>query len=391
MFGGERRFVNAAPDLLWMRVQRFVAIDRVRGKGWAVALASHTERAHAEAWLAEIAARVRGLAAIHPAPGGIATGLQGLVVEMDLNREQYLAAIARCRTAIVDGESYQVCLSNRFRLTADLDPCALYTRLRAANPAPFGAFVKSGQHSVLSTSPERFLRVAANGEVQAKPMKGTAPRAGNAALDASNAQALSSSLKERAENLMIVDLMRSDLSRVAVPGSIRVPVLMNVESFQTVHQLVSTVVATLRPECSLIDLLRATFPGGSISGAPKIRTLQIIDQLERSPRGVYCGAIGYLGYGRVADLSIGIRTVTYDGTTLSFGAGGAITYLSDPEAEFRETLLKAEAVLRPIWQHLMGECDYTMTCTPGQNDLRLDCVAQACGAPPLTAVPSEGR
>ncbi|MBW8807933.1 MAG: chorismate-binding protein, partial [Lysobacter sp.] len=148
------------------------------------------------------------------------------------------------------------------------------------------------------------------------------------------------------------DLMRNDLNRVAVHATVEVPKLREVESYRTVHQLVSTVEAQLRPDAGLIDLLRATFPGGSISGAPKRRTLQIIDRLERSARGVYCGSIGYLGYNRVADLNIGIRTLSYDGDSVAFGAGGAITWLSDPQAEFQEVLLKAEAVLRPLWGFL---------------------------------------
>jgi para-aminobenzoate synthetase len=383
LFGGERRYVSSSPDLLWMRVKRFVVVDRVCGRGWVIALARSTDMAPTHAWVESTVTRMLEVGAsptpaVHSGPARGVTAPR-LEISLDLNREQYLAAIASCQRAIVEGESYEVCLTNRFRLSASLDPWALYARMRAGNPAPFGAFVKSGKHSVLSTSPERFLKVDVSGEVQAKPIKGTAPRSDSAVLDALSAQSLSSSPKERAENLMIVDLMRSDLSRVAEPGSIRVPVLMDVESYQTVHQLVSTVTAKLRPECSLIDLLRATFPGGSISGAPKIRTLQIIDQLERSPRGVYCGAIGYLGYGRVADLSMGIRTVTYDGSTLSFGAGGAITHLSDAEAEFREMLLKADAVLRPIWQHLTGASSYTVTYLPDTNQMQLEPVAEACG------------
>lgn len=207
---------------------------------------------------------------------------------------------------------------------------------------------------MLSTSPERFLRVDGAGRIQAKPIKGTIRRSNDPALDAQYAQRLADSDKDRAENLMIVDLMRNDLNRVAEPGSVEVPALAAIESYRTVHQLVSTVEARLRPQCDLIDLLRAGFPGGSISGAPKRRTLAIIGRLERSARGVYCGSIGYLGYGRVADLNIGIRTLAFDGEELSFGAGGAITWLSDAESEFQEMLLKAEAVLRPLWDYLGG-------------------------------------
>jgi para-aminobenzoate synthetase len=224
--------------------------------------------------------------------------------------------------------------------------------MRRGNAAPFGAFLRGRGVAVLSTSPERFLRVDRAGRVQTKPIKGTARRSDDPQLDARYARELAESVKDRAENLMIVDLMRNDLNRVSVAGTVEVPELRVVESYRTVHQLVSTVESQLRPDCSLVDLLRATFPGGSISGAPKKRTMEIIDRLERSPRGVYCGSIGYLGYNRVADLNIGIRTLSYDGATVAFGAGGAITYLSEREAEFEEVLLKAEAVLRPVWRYL---------------------------------------
>lgn len=350
LFDGDRGEANPGPDALWMRVRRFLAFDHATARAWALALAFEDETAAAEAWIdsaAAAAAQARG--DDRPVPS---QGLQGLEVDMDLGRDDYLAAIDECQRAIVDGETYQVCLTNHFRFRAALDPYALYRQMRRGNAAPFGAFLRARGISVLSTSPERFLRVDRSGRVQTKPIKGTARRSDDPQLDARYARELAESLKDRAENLMIVDLMRNDLNRVSVAGTVEVPKLRVVESYRTVHQLVSTVESQLRPDCSLIDLVRATFPGGSISGAPKKRTMEIIDRLERSPRGVYCGSIGYLGYNRVADLNIGIRTLSYDGETVAFGAGGAITYLSDREAEFQEVLLKAEAVLRPVWRFL---------------------------------------
>ena len=346
-FGGERRFDSALPDMIWLRVRRFIAFEHIRGAAWLVAITDEAGLADAQRWLEMTMADIR----LADVPRTQQTPVAGLTLSMDLDHQAYLAAVAECRRAIIAGESYEVCLTNRFSLSTELDPLALYGALRQGNPAPFGAFIRSGRHAVLSTSPERFLHVA-GGRVQSKPIKGTAARSTLQTQDALSAAALARSVKERAENLMIVDLMRSDLAHVAEQGSVSVAALMDVESYQTVHQLVSTVEATLRPDCSLIDLLRATFPGGSVTGAPKLRTLQIIDRLERSPRGVYCGAIGYLGYGRRADLNVAIRTLTYDGATLRFGAGGAITYLSDAQAEFDEMLLKAEALLRPLWNHL---------------------------------------
>lgn len=352
LFDAERGHLAAAPDAVWMRARRFLAFDHAGGRAWAVAVADADGADAARRWLERTAEQVRGLPEAPPPPSPAA--LDRLEVTMDLGHDDYLAAIGACRRAIFEGESYQICLTNHFRLRARLDPLALYRRLRRGNAAPFGAYLRSGAHHVLSTSPERFLRVDRDGRIQAKPIKGTIRRADDPALDAQYAQRLAESAKDRAENLMIVDLMRNDLNRVAVRGSVEVPALAAIESYRTVHQMVSTVEARLRPQCDLIDLLRAAFPGGSISGAPKRRTLGIIDRLERSARGVYCGSIGYLGYGRVADLNIGIRTLAYDGEEISFGAGGAITWLSDAQAEFQEALLKAEAVLRPLWDYLGG-------------------------------------
>lgn len=358
LFDGERGAGTSLPDALWMRVRRFLAFDHAGARAWAVAIVDEDDAGDADAarrWFDEVDAALVPMP--DPAlqrPAAAAPALPALEVEMDLGHDDYLDAIDACRRAIVDGESYQVCLTNHFRFRARLDPLALYRQMRRGNAAPFGAYLRSGERHVLSTSPERFLRVTRNGRIQTKPIKGTIRRSKDPRRDARYAQRLANSDKDRAENLMIVDLMRNDLHRVAVPGTVEVPKLREIESYRTVHQLVSTVEAQLRPDRGLIDLLRATFPGGSISGAPKLRTLQIIDRLERSARGVYCGSIGYLGYGRVADLNIGIRTLSYDGDTVAFGAGGAITWLSQAHDEFQEVLLKAEAVLRPVWRHLGG-------------------------------------
>ncbi|MGO1001828.1 aminodeoxychorismate synthase component I [Lysobacter sp. CA196] len=350
LFDGDRGEGHPNPDALWMRVRRFLAFDHATGRAWAVAATYEDKIDEAEAWIETVAVAARQARSDDAAVPS--RGLQRLEVEMDLGRDDYLAAIGECQRAIVDGETYQVCLTNHFRFRAELDPYALYRQMRRGNAAPFGAFLRGRGIAVLSTSPERFLRVDRSGRIQTKPIKGTARRSDDPQLDARYARELAESVKDRAENLMIVDLMRNDLNRVSVAGTVEVPELRVVESYRTVHQLVSTVESQLRPDSSLIDLVRATFPGGSISGAPKKRTMEIIDRLERSPRGVYCGSIGYLGYNRVADLNIGIRTLSYDGATIAFGAGGAITYLSEPEAEFQEVLLKAEAVLRPVWRYL---------------------------------------
>lgn len=350
VFGAPTSHANSIPDSVWMRADRFIALDHLKQRTWLVALAAAGDDAAAEAWMDDITARMHDLHDTERQPNAL--GLSQIRMQMNFGREGYLEAIERCKEKIVDGESYEVCLTNGFSFDARLDPLDLYLVMRRENAAPFGAFIRSGDFCILSTSPERFLKTAADGRVQTKPIKGTCARSDNPQVDRANAQRLAASEKDQAENLMIVDLMRNDLGRVSVPGSVSVPKLMDIESYKTVHQMVSTVESVLKPECTLIDLLRAVFPGGSITGAPKIRTMEIIDALEPGPRGVYCGTIGYLGYNRIADLNIAIRSLSYDGRKVQFGAGGAVTFLSDPDSEFEEILLKAESVLRPIWHYL---------------------------------------
>ncbi|HET7863027.1 MAG TPA: aminodeoxychorismate synthase component I [Burkholderiaceae bacterium] len=353
-FGARTSHASTVPDSLWIRADRFVAFDQAEGRAWLVAVADDAGRPDAEAWLDTTAQRIAAVRPAEPVPAGL--GVDAVQVRLDLGRDDYLAATDRCKELIVDGESYEICLTNGFTIDAAVDPVQLYRVMRRENAAPFGALIHSGDTWVLSTSPERLLKVTADGCVQAKPIKGTCARSPDPRADREAAERLAASEKDQAENLMIVDLMRNDLGHVSVPGSVHVPKLMAIESFQTVHHMVSTVASRLKPDCTLVDLLHAAFPGGSISGAPKVRTLEIIDQLEPGARGVYCGAIGYLGYNRIADLNVAIRTVSYNGRRLRFGAGGAITFLSDPQGEFDEMLLKAEAVLRPIW-HYLGRAD----------------------------------
>ncbi|WP_052687856.1 aminodeoxychorismate synthase component I [Xanthomonas albilineans] len=349
VFGAPASHANAIPDALWMRVERFVAFDHATEEVWLLALAD-TEDLSALAWLDAIEQRIHAIG--QAAPACISLGLRSMEIELNHGRRGYLEAIERCKQRIVDGESYEICLTDLFSFQAELDPLMLYRYMRRGNPAPFGAYLRNGSDCILSTSPERFLEVDGHGTIQTKPIKGTCRRAEDPQLDRNLAMRLAASEKDRAENLMIVDLMRNDLSRVAVPGSVTVPKLMDIESYKTVHQMVSTVEARLRADCSLVDLLKAVFPGGSITGAPKLRSMEIIDGLENAPRGVYCGSIGYLGYNCVADLNIAIRSLSYDGQEIRFGAGGAITFLSDPQDEFDEVLLKAEAILKPIWHYL---------------------------------------
>jgi para-aminobenzoate synthetase component 1 len=268
-----------------------------------------------------------------------------LGLRSSFTHEAYVQAVARVRDYIVAGDIFQANLSQRFDAPILESPWTFYRRLRSHNAAPFAAFLDFPDLTVLSASPERFLRVDPGGRVETRPIKGTSPRGVGPEHDAALGLALSQSDKDRAENLMIVDLMRNDLSRVCAPGTVRVSELFALERYATVHHLVSTVVGDLAPGRDTFDLLRSTFPGGSITGAPKLRAMEIIAELEPSDRGVYCGSIGYWSLTGALDTSIAIRTAVVQGDRVYFNAGGGIVADSDPEREYRETLDKARGLI----------------------------------------------
>ena len=270
-------------------------------------------------------------------------------VASNMTPQRYARAFRKVHDYIVNGDCYQVNLAQRFSAAAEGDPWLAYQALRVINPAPFSAYLSTPYAAILSASPERFLRVD-RGMVETRPIKGTRPRNAHPRRDAELAEALRASAKDRAENLMIVDLLRNDLSRNCATGSVRVPTLFDVETYATVHHLVSAVTGTLAPGRDAIDLLRGCFPGGSITGAPKLRAMQIIEELEPHRRGVYCGAIGYIGYGGEMDLNIAIRTLIYSHGEVRCWAGGGIVADSTAEEEYQETLDKAAAMLRLLQQ-----------------------------------------
>lgn len=259
----------------------------------------------------------------------------------------YLATVRRAIEYVHAGDCYQVNFAQRLLHAAALPTLELYARLRRCNPAPFAGYFDLGDFVVASASPERFLRVQGR-EVETRPIKGTRPRGSTPDEDRARAAELLASGKDRAENIMIVDLLRNDLGRVCEYGSVRVPAVCRLESFRTVHHLVSEVHGRLRPEMTLIDLLRAAFPGGSVTGAPKVRAMEIIAELEQTARGPYCGSLGYLGFDGAADTSILIRTFTAGRGWLQFPVGGGIVADSVPEREYEETWHKAEGLLRAL-------------------------------------------
>jgi para-aminobenzoate synthetase component 1 len=258
----------------------------------------------------------------------------------DESKESYLSKISNIKERIAEGETYQVNLSRK--LSARFEGCALglYADLRRINPAPFGAYINGGDFSLLSMSPELFFRVEGR-RIETRPIKGTAPRSFDPGEDRLLKTGLENSEKDRAENVMIVDLMRNDLSKVCLPGSVKVPRLFGIESLPSIHHLVSVVEGELKKSVGLPEILSALFPGGSITGAPKIKSMEIISLLETSPRGYYCGAISACGMNGSITSSILIRTITIRGNAASYRTGGGITACSDPEAEYAETELKA--------------------------------------------------
>jgi para-aminobenzoate synthetase len=338
-------YAAETPDAALVFADRLIAIDHGAERTYLLALAGEGEGLSAERWLDESS---EALSALEPLEDPGELPAEHLELELARSRERYLEAIEACRRRLAAGETYEVCLTNRAVGAPVPDPFLLYRRLRRLNPAPFAAYLRFGELAVLSSSPERFLRVESDGRVEARPIKGTQRRSEDPAEDARLAEGLRRDEKCQAENVTIVDLLRNDLGRVCRFGSVEAKPLFEVETYETVHQLVSTVRGQLRPDLDVLDCLRACFPPGSMTGAPKLRTMGILDELEGTARGVYSGAIGYFGLGGSADLSVAIRTIVTDAQRTTIGAGGAIVLDSDPEAEYEEMLLKLRAPARAL-------------------------------------------
>ncbi len=263
----------------------------------------------------------------------------------NMDKRGYFERFRKIKDYIRAGDCYQVNLAQKFTLGIECDPWRIYRRLHGINPAPFSAYLDFGDLQVISISPERFLRLAA-GRVETRPVKGTRPRRADPTADAREIEALRTSAKDRAENLMIVDLLRNDVGKTCVPGSVTVARLFAVESFANVHHMVSVVAGDLAPGLDALHLLKGCFPGGSITGAPKLRAMQIIEELEPDRRGVYCGSIGYLSRHGDVDLSIAIRTALHRRGEITFFGGGGIVADSEAEIEYQETLDKVSSMMR---------------------------------------------
>jgi para-aminobenzoate synthetase len=353
--GGSRAHRAETPDAALLFADRLLALDHEERCCYLLCLGDR-EDAEAAEWLD---AMERRLADVPPDRSGEGSGeaaaapLTAVVspeqmVQLHQDRAAYLRAIDECLEEIRDGESYEICLTNRATCHRAIDPLATYLRLRQISPVPFGGLLRSPDVVVLSASPERFLSIGTNRVVESKPIKGTRPRGKTPEEDERLRRDLAINEKDRAENLMIVDLVRNDLNSVCEVGSVHVPDLFSVETYAPVHQLVSTIRGTLRGDRSAVDCVRAAFPGGSMTGAPKLRTMEIIDRLEGGPRGVYSGALGWFALSGAVDLNIVIRTIVVAGGEVTFGVGGAIIALSDPVEEYEETLVKLRAMVTAI-------------------------------------------
>ncbi|MBV7295476.1 aminodeoxychorismate synthase component I [Corynebacterium sp. TAE3-ERU12] len=330
---------TSAPPAELVFSDRVVVIDDTTA--WVLALTDESVAEEQYQWVGDTAERIRTMRAQQlPLPPAPECG----EVTVRHSRDDYIDLIEQCQEEIAAGQSYELCLTNSIRVRARTDSWQLYRRLRTLCPRPFAAYLAFGDHHVLSASPERFLTVDPLGQVEAKPIKGTSPRAANPHADARLAAELHESVKERAENLMIVDLLRHDLSRVCTPGSVEVPLLFDIESHAGAHQMVSTIRGTLTKTNGALDAVRATLPGGSMTGAPKYRTVQLLREFEDAPRGVYSGVLGYISVNGGTDLSIVIRTILHHADHVEYGVGGAITARSNPTEEWEETRVKARTL-----------------------------------------------
>jgi len=357
--GGTDAHQADTPEAALLFADRALVLDHGTRTSYLLALSIAGDAAgtaEVSAWLSTTAKALRTLSSgpTDQAPASKLSGPAmtdpdiGMNVELRHDRDAYLKRIDECLDEINAGESYEICLTNMVTVHTQIDVLPTFTHLRRVSPVPFGALLDFGDVAVLSASPERFVSIDRHGTVEAKPIKGTRPRGADAVEDRALAEELRDNPKDRAENLMIVDLLRNDLNTVCSVGSVHVPKLFDVETYAAVHQLVSTIRGTLAPGRSAVDCIRAAFPGGSMTGAPKVRTMEIIDRLEQGPRGVYSGALGWFSLSGASDLSIVIRTLVANEGRVTFGVGGAIIALSDPDGEFDETVVKSRAMMTAL-------------------------------------------
>lgn len=349
------------PDAMFIFSDRFIAFDQLLKEVYLVCLTEDAEAA--DTWMDAVCMQLEQLSSLKTSFKSAAIrdslpeqGEIGASFHYHVPHNSYLDSIAQVKKYLAAGDSYEINLTNELRVEAELAPLALYRNVRRMNPAPYAAYLTFNEElQLICSSPERFIRVGRERQIDAKPIKGTIRRGKDVSEDEQLKQQLAASQKDFSENLMIVDLLRNDLGKVCEIGTVKVPKLMDIESFETVHQLVSTITGQLRSDVPLNACIQAVFPGGSMTGAPKKRSMEIIEKLEKRPRGAYAGAIGFLGLNGTADLNIVIRTIVRQGKRLSIGVGGAIVMDSEPELEYQEIELKARALVEAIQYTLWSE------------------------------------
>jgi para-aminobenzoate synthetase component 1 len=354
-----RDYVDDAPvpDCFMGFYDTVIALDRWRRRAWVIAIPAMPQRGDPNARIERMATLVAdppghpALPTVRPKAPRPEFARHPLAdhpeILSNFTRDAYVRGVRRAKEYIAAGDTFQINLSQRLSARVNESPLQLYERLRATNPAPFAAYLDCGDFAVLSASPERFLQIRGR-DVETRPIKGTRPRGSTPDEDEALAQELLASEKDRAENVMIVDLERNDLGRTCAYGSVHVTELCALERYETVFHLVSTVIGRLHEGHTAVDCLKACFPGGSITGAPKVRSMEIIDELEPTCRGVYTGAIGYLCFSGDMDTNIVIRTMVVKDGWAHFQVGGGIVADSDPDAEYEETLDKARALIRVV-------------------------------------------
>ncbi|XP_058182816.1 aminodeoxychorismate synthase, chloroplastic isoform X4 [Rhododendron vialii] len=353
---------SRTPDACFFFSDKFLVIDHQNDDVYIMSL---TERSTLQtAWLDLVEEKLLSLKA--SAAEKVTSYYSQLVLDTskevgflsEKSREHYIKDVEKCQNFIKDGESYELCLTTQMRKRiGEIDCMGLYLKLREKNPAPYAAWLNFSKEdlSICCSSPERFLRLDRNGILEAKPIKGTIARGSTPEEDELlKMQLQCSSEKDQAENLMIVDLLRNDLGRVCKPGSVHVPHLMEVESYATVHTMVSTIRGEKRSNATAVDCVKAAFPGGSMTGAPKLRSMELLDSLETCSRGIYSGSIGFFSYNQTFDLNIVIRTVVIHEGEASIGAGGAVVALSKPEEEYNEMILKTRAPVNAVLEYQRG-------------------------------------
>lgn len=365
------------PDAWFIFADQLLVVDHEENSLYMVAVVRNESQEHtrsANQWFDEVGCFLEGSSDAHQRLENVTPPSHGqpciatepvLQFVPERTRDSYLSDIRRCLSQIENGESYEVCLTNRLRTalpeSSYTDPLQIYRTLRLVNPAPYAAFLRLSEDvAVCCASPERYLQIESTGVVTSKPIKGTLPRGRTLAEDEALRNLLENSEKDRRENLMIVDLVRNDLSRTCAVGSVQVPSLMAVESYATVHQLVTTVTGVLKQKRSGLKCIQSAYPMGSMTGAPKVRTMEIIDKIEASARGIYSGSIGYLSMSGAADLNVVIRTAVCNTNEIEIGVGGAIIDLSSPAAEYDELILKGGALMRAIALQATGREEYVI-------------------------------